>query len=64
MKTSALFSRVTSVSFLVFVFCLSVYRAAVQPITHDEGLIYEWYLDGSVYHVLMFDPAIMSSLRL
>src|SRR6267378_3720717 len=57
MKTSALFCRVIALSFLVFVFCLSVYRAAVQPITHDEGLIYEWYLDGGVYHVLMFDPS-------
>jgi uncharacterized membrane protein len=57
MKTSALFCRMIAALFLVFVFCLSVYRAVVQPITHDEGLIYEWYLDGGVYHILMFDPS-------
>src|SRR6266568_8932360 len=57
MKTSVLFCRVIALSFLVFVFCLSLYRAAVQPITHDEGLIYEWYVDGGVYRVLMFDPS-------
>src|SRR5271170_5499174 len=57
MKISGLAWRVAAVSLLLFVFCLSVYRAAVQPVTHDEGLIYEWYLDGGVYHLLMFDPS-------
>ena len=57
MKISILLWRVAAVSLLLFVFCLSVYRAAVQSVTHDEGLIYEWYLDGGVYHLLMFDPS-------
>jgi uncharacterized membrane protein len=57
MKISSLVWRVAAVLLLLFVFCLSVYRAAVQPVTHDEGLIYEWYLDGGVYHLLMFDPS-------
>jgi hypothetical protein len=57
MKISILVWRVAAVSLLLIVFCLSVYRAAVQSVTHDEGLIYEWYLDGSVYHLLMFDPS-------
>jgi uncharacterized membrane protein len=57
MKVSILLWRVAAVSLLLFVFCLSVYRATVQSVTHDEGLIYEWYLDGGVYHLLMFDPS-------
>jgi hypothetical protein len=57
MKISILVWRVAAVSLLLIVFCLSVYRAAVQSVTHDEGLIYEWYLDGGVYHLLMFDPS-------
>lgn len=57
MKISSLVWRVAAVLLLLFVFCLSVYRATVQPVTHDEGLIYEWYLDGGVYHLLMFDPS-------
>jgi uncharacterized membrane protein len=57
MKISMLVGRVAAVSLLFIVFCLSVYRATVQSVTHDEGLIYEWYLDGGAYHLLMFDPS-------
>lgn len=57
MKISILIWRVAAVSLLILVFCLSAYRAAVQSVTHDEGLIYEWYLDGGVYHLLIFDPS-------
>jgi hypothetical protein len=57
MKKSILVWRVAAVSLLIFVFCLSVYRAAAQSVTHDEALVYEWYLDGGVYHLLMFDPS-------
>lgn len=42
---------------LVLVMGLTVYRAKTQTIGHDEALEYEWFLDGSVYHVLQYNPA-------
>jgi hypothetical protein len=41
---------------LAFAFGLAVYRAKTQPIAHDEALIYEWFLDGGVGHVLVYNP--------
>lgn len=57
MKISILVWRITAISLLLFAFCFTFYRAAVQPVTHDEALVFEWYLDGGVYHLLMFDPS-------
>jgi len=48
---------VLALSALTFVFGLAVYRAETQPIAHDEALEYEWFLDGSVSHVLNYNPA-------
>jgi hypothetical protein len=57
MKASALLARVMSVAILLFAFGLSVYRAKVQPIAHDEASTYMMFLDQGVYHVLFYDPA-------
>ena len=38
--------RIAALLLLVFLFATAVYRAATQSISHDEGLIYEWYLAG------------------
>jgi uncharacterized membrane protein len=57
MKTNSLIARVLAVAILLFTFALSVYRAKVQTIAHDEALTYEWFLDQGVEHVLRYNPA-------
>lgn len=56
MKTGALFARIASVGVILFAFGMAVYRAKLQPIAHDEGLIFEWFLGGGVYDLLKFAP--------
>lgn len=34
---------------------MTVYRATVQSIAHDEALTYEWFLDGGVHWMLAFN---------
>lgn len=57
MKKSALVARLLSIVILTFAFGVAVYRAKVQPVAHDEALIYNWYLDPGIYHLLLFDPS-------
>jgi hypothetical protein len=52
---TVIFCRVFVCSLISFVFVVTVFRASVQSIAHDEALTYEWFLDGSVYKVLMFN---------
>jgi uncharacterized membrane protein len=54
MKGSVI-SRSTAVAVLILVLGLTVYRASIQPIAHDEALAWRQYIDGSVYHLLAFD---------
>jgi uncharacterized membrane protein len=49
------FYRLIACSLISFVFFVAVYRASTQSIAHDEALTYEWFLDGSVYHLLHFN---------
>src|SRR5882724_8691835 len=53
---SQLLWRVLACCVLSFAFGMAVYRAKTQPIAHDEALEYEWFLDGSVSHVLTYNP--------
>ena len=39
-------SRMAGALFLAAMFCVNVYRAATQTVTHDEALTYNWYLAG------------------
>lgn len=55
MKTSSLVARILASSILLLAFGLSVYRAKVQTIAHDEALTYEWFLDQGVEHVLHYN---------
>ena len=57
MKIPGIFWRALTWAVIACVFALSIYRARVQPIAHDEALAYEWYLDGGIYKALMFDPS-------
>lgn len=57
MKTGPLVARVLAGAVLLLAFGLSVYRAKVQTIAHDEALTYEWFLDQGVEHVLHYNPA-------
>jgi len=57
MKTSVLLARLVSIAVLLFAFGVSVYRARVQTIAHDEALTYEWFLDQGVSEVLRYNPA-------
>jgi uncharacterized membrane protein len=57
MKTSSLLVRLLASAILLFVFGLSVYRAKVQTIAHDEALTYEWFLDQGAEHVLHYNAA-------
>jgi hypothetical protein len=56
MKSSRLW-LVRTWCMLAFVFGLAIYRANSQTIAHDEALEYEWFLDGGVGHVLVYNPA-------
>lgn len=47
--------RSAALLLLIFIFSLSVYRAATQPIAHDEALEYTWFLDGGVLSALQFN---------
>lgn len=51
----ALGYRLAAWLLLIGVFAFSVYRAATQPIAHDESLEYTWFLDGGVLNVLRFN---------
>jgi 4-amino-4-deoxy-L-arabinose transferase-like glycosyltransferase len=57
MKVRALLSRLLACAILLFAFGLTVYRARVQSIAHDEATTYQYFLDGGVYHVLFYNPA-------
>ena len=57
MNKRALFARLLAGAILIFAFGLSVYRARVQPIAHDEALTYQTFLDSGVSHVLTYTPA-------
>jgi hypothetical protein len=50
-----LLSRVFVCSLISFVFVVTIFRASVQSIAHDEALTFEWFLDGGVYKVLAFN---------
>ena len=52
---SSLVWRGLALSVLLLAFGLSIYRAKVQPIAHDEALTNEWFLDGSVYRLLSYN---------
>jgi hypothetical protein len=54
---SHLLWRMLACGVLALAFGLAVYRAKTQTIAHDEALEYEWFLDGSVEHVLIYNPA-------
>lgn len=56
MKTSRLW-RVLAWCVALLAMGLTLYRANAQPIAHDEALQYEWFLDGSVQHVLQYNQA-------
>jgi hypothetical protein len=56
MKASRIW-RVLACSVLALAFGMAVYRAKTQTIAHDEALESEWFLDGSVYHVLQYNVA-------
>lgn len=47
--------QLAALALLAALFLISVYRAATQSITHDEGVIYEWLLSGSWSRVLTFE---------
>jgi hypothetical protein len=47
--------RVLTWCLLALVFGIAVYRAKTQTIAHDEALEYEWFLDGGVAHVLLYN---------
>lgn len=49
--------RVLAWCVVLLAMALAVYRAKTQPIAHDEALQYEWFLDGSVQHVLQYNQA-------
>jgi uncharacterized membrane protein len=51
----SLTNRAVSWLILLLVFGLIVFRASVQPISHDEALTWMWFLDGGVYHLLSFN---------
>jgi hypothetical protein len=53
---SYLLWRVLAWCVLASAFGMAVYRAKTQTIAHDEALIYEWFLDGGVGHVLVYNP--------
>ena len=55
MNMSSLVCRGLAICVLLFVFGMSVYRAKVLPVAHDEALTYEWFLDQGVYHVLNYN---------
>ncbi len=57
MKASATLARLLSSLVLLFSFGVAVYRAKTQSIAHDEALTYEWFLNGSVYHMLSYNAA-------
>jgi hypothetical protein len=57
MKIPVVVWRVLALCMLALAFGISVYRARVQAIGHDEAEEYEWFLDGGVYHVLSYNPA-------
>jgi hypothetical protein len=57
MNKRAFFARLLAGAILIFAFGLSVYRARVQPIAHDEALSYQTFLDSGVSHVLIYTPA-------
>src|SRR5271167_1406933 len=54
-ETAALFYRVLACLLIAFVFFVTVFRAFSQPIAHDEALSYEFFLDGGVYNILLFN---------
>lgn len=56
MKTSRLW-RVLAWCVALLAMGLALYRANAQPIAHDEALQFEWFLDGSVQHVLQYNQA-------
>lgn len=56
-NTAAVFYRALAYFLISFVFVVTVFRAYSQPIAHDEALTYEWFLDGGVYNVLLFNAA-------
>lgn len=55
MKSLSLW-RFLALCVVFLAFGLTVYRAYSQSIAHDEALEYEWYLDGGVGKVLVFNP--------
>jgi 4-amino-4-deoxy-L-arabinose transferase-like glycosyltransferase len=55
LKTNALLIRLSSFAILLLVFGITIYRAKVQSIAHDEALTYEWFLDGGIYKLLAFN---------
>lgn len=54
--TSHALWRVLALCILVFAFGMALHRASTQTIAHDEALEYEWFLDGGVGHVLVYNP--------
>lgn len=56
MRTSNIW-RVLAWCMVLLAMAVAVYRAKTQSIAHDEALQYEWFLDGSVQHVLQYNQA-------
>jgi hypothetical protein len=47
--------RLAAIALSLAVFAAILYRAATQSITHDEGVMFEWYLSGSWGDLLAFE---------
>jgi hypothetical protein len=57
MKLRSLAARILACAILLFAFGITVYRAHVQTIAHDEATTYQDFLEQGVYHVLFYNPA-------
>ncbi len=47
--------RLGAVLLISALFLTNIYRAATQSISHDEGMMFEWYLSGPWSQVLAFE---------
>jgi hypothetical protein len=54
-KSSTILCRWIALSLMALVFGVTILRASVQSIAHDEALTYEWFLEGSTNQLLKFN---------
>jgi uncharacterized membrane protein len=54
-NAAAIVWRVFGCVVISFVFVFTVYRARVQSIAHDEALAYDFFLEGSISKLLIFN---------